>query len=193
MEQRTLWLLLGLGAAGVLLLIAATSKTVQTAAGKTLTSFFDSLRALLQRLEGLRLDVYQDQAGKWSVGYGHLIKPGEPYFPYGSVRTITAAEADALLDSDTGEAQTCVGTNVTAPLTDDQRAALVSFAFNVGCDAFKTSTLLQFVNAGDYISAAAEFDKWNHVRDPQSGLLVVSDGLTNRRAAERTVFEMGTA
>jgi lysozyme len=193
MENRTVWLLLGLGTLGVLAWVAATSKTVQAAAGAAVSSLFDSVRALLQRLEGLRLTAYQDQAGKWTIGYGHLIKPGEPYVPYGIIYTITPQQADELLAADTAEAQACVDANVVVPLTDDQRAALVSFAYNVGCGALISSTLLRLVNAGDFAGAAAEFDKWNHVRDPQTGQLVVSAGLTDRRAAERTVFEMGTA
>ena len=33
--------------------------------------FSESARALLKRLEGCRLVSYQDQAGIWTIGYGH--------------------------------------------------------------------------------------------------------------------------
>jgi lysozyme len=199
MENRTIWLLVGLGAA-VLLYLGSRSKTIMAAAGsaaaaagRSVSTFLDTLKSMIQNFEGLRLDAYQDVAGKWTIGYGHLIKPGEPYVPYGTVATITQDEADALLDADSQAAQICVDQNVTVDLTDDQRAALVSFVFNVGCTAFMNSTLLIKLNAGDYAGAAAEFAVWNHVTDPATGQLVASSGLTNRRATEAQVFTTGMA
>ena len=34
---------------------------------------------LIKSFEGLRLRVYRDAAGLLTVGYGHLIKPGEKF------------------------------------------------------------------------------------------------------------------
>lgn len=142
----------------------------------------DKIKELIAGSEGLRTDAYQDVAGKWTIGYGHLIQPGEPYHPYGTVREISTEEADALFARDTSIATGCVNESVTVPLTDNQRAALVSFVFNVGCGAFRNSTLLKKLNSGDYESAADELTRWVNA----GGVRVA--GLVNRRNLEREVF-----
>jgi lysozyme len=143
---------------------------------------------LVKRLEGLRLDVYQDEAGKWTIGYGHLVKPGDPFHPYGPVRSITHAEAEALLVDDMDEARRAVAQLVVVPLTASQREALESFVFNVGRGAFAQSTLLARLNSGDYAAAAEQFDRWVWVTDP-SGVKRKSDILKARRSDERELFE----
>lgn len=132
--------------------------------------------------EGCRLTVYRDSGGAWTIGWGHLVKPGEKFFPYGNVRTITQAEADALFESDTRIARTAVETAVRVPITPNQKAALTSLAFNIGTGAFSGSTLVRKLNAGDLKGAADEFLKWvndNGVRVP---------GLVFRRQRERAIF-----
>lgn len=142
----------------------------------------DGARELVAELEGLRLDVYQDTGGAWTVGYGHLVQPGERFFPYGDVRAITLSEAEQLLEADMATARNAVAKYVTVPLTDGQRAALESFVFNVGVGAFAGSTLLRKLNQGDYVGAAGEFDRW--VFD--NGRRIT--GLERRRAREKEVF-----
>jgi lysozyme len=71
---------------------------------------------------------------------------------------------------------------VEVPLTDNQFAALVSFAFNVGLGALKSSTLLARLNARNYSEAAAQLDRWNKA----SGRVLA--GLVRRRAAEKALF-----
>jgi len=151
-------------------------------------SYYEKLRALISGEEGLRLEAYQDAVGKWTIGYGHLIKPGEPYFPYGQVKLITLEEADALLSLDTQQAENCVSQYVTAPLTENQRAALISLIFNIGCGAFRASTLLKKINALTPITESAdEFDKWVMATQP-NGEKIVLAGLINRRAREKAVY-----
>lgn len=130
--------------------------------------------------EGLRLKSYQDSGGVWTIGYGHTGTGAEPG------REITADEADSLFDADLEIFRAAVDKSVTVPLSENQRAALVSFCFNVGAPRFETSTLLKKLNAGDYAGAAAEFPKWNKVRGN------VDRGLINRRKAERALFLSGT-
>lgn len=150
---------------------------------------------LEKKWEGLRLDVYQDDAGLWTVGYGHLITQADGLYPYTDVTTITEAEADRFLAQDKKTAQAIVRQNVTVPLTASQREALESFVFNIGPgvpgvkDGFvvlksgKQSSMLRKLNAGDYAGAAEEFDKWINVAGQPS------DGLIARRADERALFE----
>lgn len=174
MRRQTV-LLLGLAAAAALWLATRGSGVISAA-----------VRALIARVEGLRLTVYQDTEGNWTIGYGHLVKPGDPYYPYGSRRTITQGEADALLTSDSAEAADAVRDLVTVPLTDGQHAALVSFAFNEGRTALAGSTLLRKLNSGDYAGALAEFPKWNKIT--KNGVKVVDAGLVNRRTIEMQEF-----
>ena len=150
---------------------------------------------LIKRLEGLRLEVYQDVAGFWTVGYGHLITQADNLYPYSDVTEITEAEADRLLAQDMRIAQGIVAQHVRVPLTPAQRDALVSFVFNIGPgapgakDGFvylkngQPSTMLRKINAGDFEGAAAEFDKWVLA----GGQRV--NGLIARRAEERALFE----
>jgi lysozyme len=139
-------------------------------------------KELIAGEEGCRLTVYKDTGGAWTIGWGHLVKAGEKFFPYGSVRTITQAEADALFQSDTAIANATVQNSVRVPLTENQRSALTSLAFNIGSGAFSGSTLVRKLNARDLAGAANEFLKWVY----DNGVIV--PGLVSRRQRERTVF-----
>ncbi|WIA55086.1 lysozyme [Sphingobium sp. WTD-1] len=95
---------------------------------------------------------------------------------------ITQAEADAALikEYDAYEAQ--VRALVKVPVSANQLGALVSFAFNVGVGALRSSTLLRMLNAGNYAGAAQQFARW----DKAGGRVLA--GLTKRRAAEAMLF-----
>lgn len=142
----------------------------------------DKAKELIAGEEGLRLTVYKDSGGAWTIGYGHLVKAGERFFPYGTVRTITEAEADALFQADTAIAKAAVENSVRVPINANQRAALTSLAFNIGAGALGGSTLVRKLNAGDLLGAADAFRSWvydNGVRVP---------GLVSRRERERAIF-----
>lgn len=130
---------------------------------------------LIKRFEGLELSAYQCSADVWTIGYGHTrgVSPGD---------TVTEAEAEALLVEDLAEFEKCVNGAVQTPITQGQFDALVSFAFNVGCAAFRKSTLLRELNDGNDMSAAQQFTRWN-----KAGGKVLS-GLTKRRMAEMEMF-----
>lgn len=131
--------------------------------------------ALIQRFEGLRLEAYQDSVGVWTVGYGHTgtdVHPGE---------VITEAEADDLLRYDLQIAEECVESAVPG-LTDNQFAACVALAFNIGCSAFKNSTLVKLCWAKDFLGSASQFARW----DMAGGRHL--PGLANRRRAESALF-----
>lgn len=131
---------------------------------------------LIKKFEGLRLDVYDDVAGKPTIGYGHLIKPGETF------DRITEDEADSLLLSDVQNTVKCVTNLVRTAVSQNEFDALVCFAYNLGCRALQNSTLLRLINVGDMEGAAEQFLRW----DIAGGKEV--QGLTNRRIAERAVF-----
>ncbi len=126
--------------------------------------------------EGLRLHVYKDVAGFETIGYGHLIKPGE------SFKKITEQEAHRILRADVKHAEAAVNRLVKVELSQAQFDALVSFVFNLGAGAFADSTLLQKLNAGDYQGAANELPRWNKAGGK------VARGLVVRREYERQQF-----
>jgi lysozyme len=63
-------------------------------------------------------------------------------------------------------------------LNQNQFDALVSFAFNVGDGAFRSSTLLRLLNQGQYDQVPAQLRRWNM----DNGHVV--QGLINRRNKE---------
>ena len=133
--------------------------------------------ALVKQFEGLRLEAYHDAGGKLTIGYGHLIKPGEYY------TQLTEPEAQALLQQDLMVAEAFVKRYVEIPLTSGQFSALTSLVYNIGPGNFQRSTLLSKLNKGKLTAASREFLKWNKVGDD------TLRGLVRRREAEKTLFE----
>lgn len=132
--------------------------------------------SLTKQFEGLRLAAYQDQRGIWTIGYGHT----GPNVHAGL--RITEEEADVFLESDIAGAVAGVNRMVTSTVTQNQFDALVDFAFNLGCAGLMRSTLLAWVNAGNFAAAAKEFLLWDHI----GGRTV--PGLLRRRQAEMELF-----
>lgn len=101
------------------------------------------------------------------------------------MREYTYEECMDLLEGALEENLVIVRQNVTVPLTPEIEAALISFIHNVGAGAFKRSTLLKKLNAGDYVGACNELPRWN-----RAGGRVIQ-GLINRREAERQLCLKG--
>lgn len=131
---------------------------------------------LIKKWEGLRLKAYKDVGGVWTIGYGHTSAAGDPHVSRGM--RITAERAEDILKHDLRRYESFVEQNVIVALNDCQFAALVSFCYNVGEQAFLRSNLLRKLNEGDYACVPLELQKWNKVH----GVLV--EGLSNRRCAE---------
>lgn len=70
-------------------------------------------------------------------------------------------------------------------LNANQFSALASFAFNLGCGSYQSSTLRTLLNAGNTVGASLEFRKW--INAGGQPLL----GLARRREAERVLFCAG--
>ena len=131
--------------------------------------------ALIQAHEGLRLTAYRDAGGVWTIGYGST---------GGAKRGMTSTREQAIVRryEDLDAAEASVNSRVTVPLSQPQFDALVSLVFNIGGGAFRKSTLLQKLNAGDYAGAADEFPRWVKAKGR------ILSGLITRRAAERALF-----
>lgn len=117
--------------------------------------------------------------GTLTIGVGHTgpdVRPG---------MKITKAESRALLRKDLDAFERAVENAVVVALNDNQFAALVSFAFNVGQGNFLKSTLLKKLNAGNYAAVPTELMKWTKSKGKQM------QGLVNRRAQEAALWGKG--
>ncbi|WP_113632109.1 lysozyme [Pectobacterium peruviense] len=132
---------------------------------------------LIKSFEGLRLTKYLDTAGRWTIGYGHLILPNENFD-----NGITSQEAESLLRQDLKTAENGVQKHVKVDLNGNQFGALTSFTYNLGVENLAESTLLRLLNQGNYSAAADQFPRWD-----KDGEQVV-EGLLRRRKAEEALF-----
>lgn len=126
--------------------------------------------------EGLITRTYRDPIGILTACYGHTgpeLRMGQRY---------TEAECERMLNADLlkhAAALDCI----TRPMTDGQKAAFLSFAFNVGNARFCSSTLARKANAGDMAGACAELSRWTYAGGKPL------PGLVKRRATERAICE----
>lgn len=138
--------------------------------------------SLVKGFEGFSASAYPDPPGQsqtWSIGYGHQIRPGDPY-THNSV--IPETEAATLLQQDLAGAAAAVTSSVAVSLDPYQVSALISLAYNIGAGAFRSSTLVQKLNAGDLSGAGAEFSRWVYAGGQ------VNSTLQARRSVEQGVF-----
>ena len=140
--------------------------------------------ALLKKLEGFSARPYPDSAGKMTIGYGHVIVPGDGVAKDDIIEEV---QATGLLKRDIQKAVDCVNGCIVTSINQNQFDALVIFTFNVGVSAFQNSTLARLVNASDFAKASDEFPKWCKIHTKQ-GMFVELRGLKNRRLAEQELF-----
>lgn len=135
---------------------------------------------LIKSFEGCYLNAYKCPAGVWTIGWG-TTEPIDGVKPHEGM-VITQKQADELLIKNLRGYENAVNEYVTYSINQNQFDALVSFAYNCGNGALKTSTLLKKLNAGDVHGAANEFLRWNKANGK------VLNGLTRRRETERKLF-----
>lgn len=131
-------------------------------------------RELIKKYEGFRADAYLCPAGVPTIGYGHTtnVKMGDH---------ITEDGADRLLSQDIMTAEKTV--NGIAGLMQSQFDALVSFVYNVGVAAFRSSTLYRKVAANPMdATIRAEFLRWTKANGR------TLPGLVARRTAEANLY-----
>lgn len=134
---------------------------------------------LIKKFEGCRLKAYPDPAtgaAPWTVGYGAT---GDRIGP-ATVWTQVQAESD--LTTRVTAVGAFIDAAVKVELTDEEKAALCSFTYNVGRGNFDHSTLRTKLNEGDYQGAADEFLKWDMAQGK------VMKGLLTRRQDEMSEF-----
>ena len=108
----------------------------------------------IKEFEGLRLEAYRDAAGVLTIGYGHTgpdISPGD---------RITRYWAIELLKNDVARYEAEVR-RLKVARTQGQFDALLSFAYNLGIDRLRSSTLLKTIRCGGSRAAIRrEFQRW---------------------------------
>ena len=131
---------------------------------------------LIKDSEGCKLTAYFDVVGVLTIGYGSTLNVNKG-------ETITQEEAEALLIADIQRiCEPCIEAYVDVALTQGQYDALTSFIFNLGCKAFRGSTLRKMLNDGDYHGASWQFNRWIHAGGK------VLPGLAARRSKESAMF-----
>lgn len=129
---------------------------------------------LIKEFEGCRLTAYQCSAGVWTIGYGHTAGVAKG-------QTITQAQAEDYLRQDCQKFADYVDNTayvpITATLNDNQRDALISFAYNCGAGNLKK---LCAGRTTEQIAAALT------LYNKAAGKVLA--GLVRRRKAEQDLF-----
>ena len=129
------------------------------------------LEILIER-EGMRNDAYLDSVGVPTIGIGHTGPEVHLGLHWND------DQIEAALRADLDRFEDAINDSVTVGLEPYQFDALVSFAFNVGVGAFKTSTLLRKINLMQFEAAAEQFDRWH-----------IPPEITRRRNGEKEQFK----
>jgi GH24 family phage-related lysozyme (muramidase) len=163
----------------------ALAQTTDSAAPNAIAASRQSLSdrglSFIERHEGFVDHLYNDSNGNCTIGYGHLLHHGgcnssdRARYPHG----ISRAQARNLLRADVGVAERAVRADVQVRLNQHQFDALVSFTFNIGTNAFRSSTLLRLLNQGHYSQVPAQMMRWT------------IGGLESRRRDEVRLWKYG--
>jgi lysozyme len=134
---------------------------------------------LIKTFEGYRQKAAQLPDGRWTIGYGHTLTARQG-------AEVSESDAEALLMYDLIAVAHAVNEHSYTPLTQNQFDSLCCFAFNIGVDNFRRSSVLRRVNEGQMLQAACAMEMWR--KADFEGERIVIDALVRRRAAEKTLF-----
>ncbi|MBP7814987.1 MAG: lysozyme [Phenylobacterium sp.] len=134
---------------------------------------------LIKRFEGYRRKSAQLADGRWTIGYGHTLTAR-------AGAEVSEQDAEALLLYDLIAVAHSVNEWTYTPLTQNQFDSLCAFAFNIGVDNFRRSSVLRRVNEGQLLQAACAMELWR--KADFEGERIVIDALVRRRSAEKTLF-----
>lgn len=136
---------------------------------------------LIKKFEGCKLEAYQDMVGVATIGYGTTVYPNGNRVKLWE--KCSQEEAETFLHAEIDRILVAISETVTAPLTENQICALISFTYNLGVGCLKRSTMVKLINGGASKEAiAAQFARW-----VKAGGVEV-EGLVKRRAAEAELF-----
>lgn len=130
---------------------------------------------MIAYFEGVEYKPYKDVVGVTTVCFGHT---GADIIP---TKTYSESECLALLEKDLSKVRKGVDPLIKVDIDDNTRAAIYSFAYNVGTGAFARSTMLKKLNAGDIAGACNELKRWTYAGGKEW------KGLITRREIENAV------
>ena len=136
----------------------------------------------IKKFEGCKLKAYLDQRGIPTVGYGctgMLITEQTVW---------TQAQADQALGIRVQAIYDALRRHLMVGLNENQWAALISMAYNIGVSALLGSTLIRELNERNFEGAAGEFPKWDKIT--VAGKTTEVPGLLARRLKEQALFQM---
>lgn len=148
----------------------------------------DAAFNVLMEEEGLRTSAYQDQTGKWTIGYGNTTIGGRAVQPGDK---ITTEQATALMQTKVLSEYTTFADRVSSPVTPNQFAALTSFEYNLGPGVWNSDTgqrILSLVDSGNFGAAGSLMLAYNKSRNPATGQLEPNPVLAQRRAREANLL-----
>ena len=136
---------------------------------------------LIKEFEGFRSAAYVDPVGVLTIGYGTTAAAGVGITPQMGMK-ISEPQAEAYLVKALDKFGALIKPHISAPINENEWAAFMSLAYNIGPGAFAKSSALRKFNAGDKRGAANAILLWNRAGGR------VMKGLERRRAAERALF-----
>lgn len=136
---------------------------------------------LVARFEGFRSEAYLCPSGVWTMGYG-LTEAAGIGVKVGPGRTISEPHARRYLHLVLAKFVWQILPYLVREPSENQLAAMLSLAYNIGPNAFRRSSVLRCFNAAQDGPAADAFLLWNKA----SGKVL--RGLTARRMSERALY-----
>lgn len=138
---------------------------------------------LIKRWEGFEMHPYLCPAGVPTIGYGATYYPSNRTSVKLTDRPISESYATILLEDMLKRYELGVARYIRSEVNSNQFSAVVSFAYNCGLGALKSSTLLKRINANpNDPDIERQFNRWN------KGGGRVLKGLTKRRQAEAKLY-----
>ncbi|MCR5764579.1 MAG: lysozyme [Treponema sp.] len=127
---------------------------------------------IIKQFEVCKLKAYKNNCGVWCIGYTHTrgVIPN---------MQISQSEADSLLIEDVQKIADAVDNSpfIQIPLSDEQRDALICFAYNTGFGNLKK--LCENRNAQEIAESILKYNKIGNT---------INENLTKRRQAEHDLF-----
>lgn len=148
---------------------------------KNMDKYSGTMSDLIKKFEGYKDKAYQDVKGIWTIGFGLTRYPNGVAVQPGD--TITREQGEQYFQHTLQKFAQGVEDSIKTKVNNNQFAALVSLAYNIGLTAFKNSTLLKLVNDNpNNPEIKKEFMKWVY-----SGGKKVK-GLITRRETESKLY-----
>ena len=138
-------------------------------------------QAIIKQWESLKLEAYHCSAGVCTIGWGSTTyTDGSPIKMGDKISIETAQE---LFEFHLKKSEDGVSAALMRPVGENEFSAMVSLTYNIGATAFRKSTLVKLLNAGeDRIAIADQFLVWNISKGK------ILSGLIKRRHDERLLF-----